>query len=437
MATEVKIPTPDQTTEEVRIVKWCKAPGQPVNKGEVILEIETDKAVLEVECAASGVLLKQLYAEDEIVPVGTVVGLVGEKGEAVGLPEQEQASAPAPQPVQTLPASVTRDASVKASPLARRVAEKLGIDLSQVTGTGHKGKIMAPDVEKFSAPAPAADMVEGRVLVSPNARRLAKELGVDLSKVRGSGAKGRITGKDVKHYAESAPVTATGTPQAGTVVPLTRMRRAIGISLQGSSQERPHFNVTMSVDMTRAMQMRAKFNESRPKDARLSVNHLVIMACAKCLRQFPAVNSRFEGDQISYLPDVNMGIATAVEEGLVVPVLINADELDWDELISQSKRLVEEARNGKIIGAGKGTFTISNLGMFGVDYFTAIINPPESAILAVGAVKNEAVDIGGAVGLRPIMKLTLCSDHRVVDGVVAAEFLASMRIYLEEQIVCP
>jgi pyruvate dehydrogenase E2 component (dihydrolipoamide acetyltransferase) len=215
------------------------------------------------------------------------------------------------------------------------------------------------------------------------------------------------------------------------------MRRAIGISLQGSSRERPHFNITMSVDMTRAMEMRSNFNESRAEDARLSVNHLVIMACGKSLRQFPAVNSRFEGDQISYLPDVNIGIATAVEEGLVVPVLVNADELDWDELISQSKRLVEEARKGKIIGAGKGTFTISNLGMFGVDYFTAIINPPESAILAVGAVKNEAVDVGGAVGLRPIMKVTLCSDHRVVDGVVAAEFLASMRIYLEEQIVCP
>jgi pyruvate dehydrogenase E2 component (dihydrolipoamide acetyltransferase) len=437
MATEVKIPTPDQTTEEVRIVKWCKAPGQVVNKGEVILEIETDKAVLEVECAVSGVLLKQLFAEEQIVPVGTVVGLVGDKGEPVGLPAQGEPSAPAPQPVQTLPPSVTRDASVKASPLARRVAEKLGIDLSQVTGTGHKGKIMAPDVEKFSAPASAADIVEGRALVSPNARRLAEELGVDLSKVRGSGPKGRITGKDVKRYAGSTPATASMGPQPGTVVPLTRMRRAIGISLQGSSRERPHFNVTMSVDMTRAMEMRTKFNESRPQEQRLSVNHLVITACAKSLRQFPTVNSRFEGDQISYLPDVNIGIATAVEEGLVVPVLVNADRLDWDALISESRRLVEEARKGKIIGAGKGTFTISNLGMFGVDYFTAIINPPESAILAVGAVKNEAVDIGGAVGLRPIMKLTLCSDHRVVDGVVAAEFLRSMRIYLEEQIVCP
>ena len=176
MATEVKIPTPDQTTEEVRIVKWCKAPGQVVNKGEVILEIETDKAVLEVECAASGVLLKQLYAEDQIVPVGTVVGLVGDKGEPVGLPAHEQASAPAPQQVQTSPPPVTRDASIKASPLAEKLAKKLGVDLAQVTGTGHKGKIMVPDVEKFSAPAPVADMVEWRILISPNARRLAEKL---------------------------------------------------------------------------------------------------------------------------------------------------------------------------------------------------------------------------------------------------------------------
>ncbi|HUT31276.1 MAG TPA: dihydrolipoamide acetyltransferase family protein [Sedimentisphaerales bacterium] len=437
MATEVKIPTPDQTTEEVRIVKWCKAPGDVINKGEVILEIETDKAVLEVECAASGVLLKQLFAEDQIVPVGTVVGLIGDEGEKLRLPAQQQASAPAPQKVQTAPPAVTPDASVKASPLALKTAEKLGVELAQVTGTGHRGKIMAADVEKFSAPASAADIVEARALASPNAKRLARDLGVDLSKVKGSGPKGRITGKDVERYAESAPAAASAPPQPGTVVPLTRMRRAIGINLQGSSRDRPHFNVTMSVDMSRAIQMRARFNKSRPEDARLSVNHLVIAACAKALRQHPAVNSRFEGDQISYLPDVNIGIATAVEEGLVVPVLVNADRLDWDALISESRRLVEEARKGKIIGAGKGTFTISNLGMFGVDYFTAIINPPESAILAVGAVKNEAVDIGGAVGLRPIMKLTLCSDHRVVDGVVAAEFLRSMRIYLEEQIVCP
>jgi len=185
------------------------------------------------------------------------------------------------------------------------------------------------------------------------------------------------------------------------------------------------------------MEMRTRFNQSRAEDARLSVNHLVIMACGKSLRQFPVVNSRFEGDRISYLPDVNIGIATAVEDGLVVPVLVNADKLDWDELISQSGRLVQEARKGKIIGAGKGTFTVTNLGMFGVDNFTAIINPPESAILAVGAVRNEAVDVGGVVGLRPIMKVTLCSDHRVVDGVVAAEFLRSIRIYLEEQIICP
>lgn len=436
MATEVKIPTPDQTTEEVRIVKWCKAPGDIVNKGEVILDIETDKAVLEVESAVSGTLLKQLFAEEQIVPVGTVVAFVGDSDESIEATPQETPSAQQPQKARTPAPAVAHDTSVKASPLARKTAQKLGVDLAQVTGTGHRGKIMAPDVEKSSAAKAEAGPVAGRLLASPNAKRLAEELGVDLRNVRGSGPKGRITGSDVKHYAESAPAPAPTGAQAGTVVPLTRMRRAIGINLQGSARDRPHFNVTMSVDMSRATEMRARFNESRPDDARLSINHIVIAACAKALREHPVVNSRFEEDRISYLPDVNIGIATAVEEGLVVPVLQNADRLNWDELITQSKRLVEEARKGKILGAGKGTFTVSNLGMFGVDYFTAIINPPESAILAVGAVKNEPVDVDGSVALRPIMKLTLCSDHRVVDGVAAAKFLQGIKIFLEQQIVC-
>jgi pyruvate dehydrogenase E2 component (dihydrolipoamide acetyltransferase) len=166
------------------------------------------------------------------------------------------------------------------------------------------------------------------------------------------------------------------------------------------------------------------------------VNHLIIAAVAKALKQFPEVNSRLEEDKVNYLPDVNIGIATALEGGLVVPVLMKADELSWDELVVQSKRIVQQAREGKIIGMGRGTFTITNLGMFGVDCFTAIINPPESAILAVGTVKNEVVDIGGGIGIRPITKLTLCSDHRVVDGVVAAKFLQAIKVYLEEQVVC-
>ena len=436
MATEVKIPTPDQTTEEVRIVKWSKAPGDAVRKGDILLEIETDKAVLEVEAAASGVLIRQLFAEGEMVPVGRVVGFIGEQGEAVQAPSGKTAAAAQPIAAVTAQPLAQEGVPVKASPLAKKVAQKLGVDLAEVPGTGHGGKVMRRDVEDFTASSAATVTPSGRVMVSPNAKRLARELGVDLHSVTGTGPQGRITGMDIQKFA-AATKPAAASPQPGTVVPLTKMRRAIAVNLQGSFRKRPHFNVTMSVDMTRAWQVRSTFNASRPEDKRLSVNHLVIIACARCLRQHPAVNSRFEEDRINYLPDVNIGIATAIEAGLVVPVLTSADKLTWDELVTQSKKLVEDARKGRVSGAGKGTFTITNLGMFGVDSFTAIINPPESAILAVGAVKNEVVDTGQGIGVRPMMKITLCSDHRVIDGVTAAQFLESMKIYLEQEIVCP
>jgi pyruvate dehydrogenase E2 component (dihydrolipoamide acetyltransferase) len=437
MATEVKIPTPDQTTEEVRIVKWSKAPGDTVRKGDILLEIETDKAVLEVEAAASGVLIRQLFAEGEMVPVGRVVGFIGERGEAVQAPSEKTAAAAQPTAAVTAQPLAQEGVSVKASPLAKKVSQKLGVDLAEVPGTGHGGKVMRRDVEGFTASNAATVTSSGRVTASPNAKRLARELGVDLRSVTGTGPQGRITGKDIQKFAAVTKPAAAASPQPGTVVPLTKMRKAIAINLQGSFRERPHFNVTMSVDMTRAWQVRSTFNASRPEDKRLSVNHLVIIACARSLRQHPAVNSRFEEDRINYLPDVNIGIATAIEAGLVVPVLTSADKLTWDELVVQSKKLVEDARKGRVSGAGKGTFTITNLGMFGVDSFTAIINPPESAILAVGAVKNEVVDTGGGIGVRPMMKITLCSDHRVIDGVAAAQFLQGMKIYLEQEIVCP
>jgi len=434
MATELKIPTPDQTTEKVRIVKWQKAVGDAVAKGDVVLEMETDKAVLEVESPAAGVLLKQLAAEDDVVSVGTVVGLIGAEGEAVAAPSEQQASSTGTLETAAMPTPVDKDRAVKVSPVAEKLAARLGVDLADVKGTGHRGKITRHDVEEFANARSAEQASAALGRVSPNAKRLAAELGVDLSTVSGTGPMGRITGKDVRAAAEKKQKPQPAQPQPGTVVPLSRMRKAIGVRLQGSSHDKPHFNVTISIDMTRALDMRTRFNESRPKDRRLSVTHIVITACANALKKCPAVNSRFEADSINYLADINIGIATALDDGLVVPVLANADSLGWDELITQSTRLIQEARKGRIIGLGKGTFTISNLGMFGVDYFTAIINPPESAILAVGGVKNEVVDTDGGIAVRPIMKVTLCSDHRVIDGVVAAQFLNCLKEYLEHEI---
>lgn len=437
MAIEIKIPIPDQTTEEVRIVTWCKGVGDAVKQGEAILEIETDKAVMEVEAAGEGVLLKQLVEVDDMVPVGDVVGFIGPKGADIPDEGADSAEKAATEPQQA-PNSQQTEAGIKATPLARKIAQKKGIDLSKVTGVGPGGRITRGDVEAFDSKEQADTQtagVDGRIFASPNAKRLAKELCVDIGSVKGSGANGRIIGKDVEAYAKSKPSVVAGVgPEAGTEVGLTKMRRAIGINLQNSFRDTPHFNVTMSIDMTKAMKFRDKLNDGKDKSQKVSVNDLVVKACARSLREYPAVNSVMLEDKIKYHADVNIGVATAVEDGLIVPVVPNTDKLDWFELASETKRVVAQARGGKLVGVGKGTFTISNLGMFGVEEFTAIINPPEGAILAVGAVKETVIAVDGMIMVKPMMRVTLCSDHRLVDGALAARFLQSVKHYFEEDI---
>ena len=439
MAIEVKVPIPDQTTEEVRIVEWKKSVGDSIEKGEVILEIETDKAVMEVESTGEGVLLKQLVVVDDMVPVGQVIGFIGESGEVVETAEPAKPAAPAKavedKPVQAAPSAGFTVKKTQATPLARKIAAKTGLDLSGIEGTGAGGKITRKDLTV--APA-VASVHGGRLFASPNAKRLAEELGIDINSVQGTGPNGRVLGDDVVAFSESAPAVsyapAEGQPQPGTEVELTKMRRAIGINLQNSFRDTPHFNVTMSIDMTRAMKFRGEINRGKEKPEKVSVNDLVVKACALALKKYPAVNSKFLEDKIRYEADVNIGVATAVEAGLIVPVVLNTDTLGWKELAAATKDVVSQARGGKLVGFGKGTFTVSNLGMFGVDNFTAIINPPEAAILAVGGLKHQVVSIDGMIGVKPMMKVTLCSDHRVVDGALAAQFLGTVKQYLEEDI---
>lgn len=434
MTVEIKVPIPDQTTEKVRIVGWKKNVGDIVKKGDCLLEIETDKAVMEVESAGDGVVLTQQVSVDDMVPVGQVIGLIGAPGEkAEPVPQQAQ-KADIEAKTGTVSQKKEPAEKTKVSPLAKKIAEKTGINVSAVKGTGLSGKVMKKDVEFFAASA----RQDSRIFASPNARRLAKESGVDLSLLKGSGPEGRIIGKDIAAAAKnsrtagySQPVSG---PRAGTEVELTRIRRAIGVNLQKSFRDTPHFNVTVSVDMTEALKFRADFNSGKEKNERISVNDLVMKAAAMTLRRHPAVNSKFMDDKIKYEANINIGIAAAVEAGLVVPVVLNADKLNFQQLAAETKSVIAQAKNGKLVGAGAGTFTISNLGMFGVDEFTAIINPPEAAILAVGAVRDRVVPVDGMIAIRPILKITLCSDHRVIDGAVAAGFLQSLRLYLEEDI---
>lgn len=380
---EMKVPVPDQTTEEVMLVTWHKKEGDMIQRGDIVLEIETDKATLEVESFGSGVLLKCLADEGATVPVGSVVALLGPAGMDVD------------------------DYVVKPRPSATTATPRIAENPKTI-----------PD---------SSSTRSGAVKASPNARRLARELSVDLREVTGSGRAGRIEGEDVQRHADGP--ADRGYP--GKRVPLSKMRRAIGLNLQRSVLERPHFSVVMTVDMSAALALREKLNQSRSDEKRISVNDLIVDACAKALDQYPAVSSRLEEDSIVYPEHINIGVATAVEEGLVVPVLLKADQLSLEDISDAAKRLSGEAREGRIMNAGKGTFTVSNLGMFGVESFTAIVNPPESAILAVGAIRREVVEREGSIGVRPMMTLTLCSDHRLVDGAVAARFLAAVKARLE------
>jgi len=488
MAIEVKVPIPDQTTEEVRIVEWKKNVGDAVKHGDVILEIETDKAVMEVESAGEGILLQQLVVVDDMVPVGQVIGFIGPAGTAVQAAPVAQTTSSAAPVAQAAPAAsvtapvsplarkiaaktgvnldtvkgtgvhgkimrkdlegaaaVTTGASLSvhggrlfASPNAKRLAMDLDVDIMDVVGTGPNGRIIGSDVESYAAQMPASSVHGGRLFASPNAKRLAEELGVDLYAITGTGPNNRIVGADVIAYAKANPTAAVaaapGQPVPGTEVELTKMRRAIGINLQNSFRDTPHFNVTMSFDMTRAMKLRAELNKGKEKPEKVSVNDLVVKACTIALQKYPGVNSKFLQDRIRYEADINVGVATAVEAGLIVPVVLGADKLSWKELAAATKDVVGQARGGKLVGLGKGTFTVSNLGMFGVDDFTAIINPPEAAILAVGGLKETVVAINGMIGVKPMMTVTLCSDHRVVDGTLAAQFLGAIKLYLEEEI---
>jgi pyruvate dehydrogenase E2 component (dihydrolipoamide acetyltransferase) len=396
-----------QTMEEGTIVSCRVKVGDEVKRGDVVFDIETDKATMEMESPADGFVKAIIFDVGQTVPVASPLIVLAGKDETISQNYIDALKGGKPAEAQTIPQS---------SPVAASSLPPLA-----------------------AAGTTAISESAGRIFASPRAKMAAKDAGVSLAGITGTGPGGRIVEKDVKSgagvLAQQKPVAAPlAGPQAGSEVPLTKMRRAIGGNLQKSWQQSPHFNVTMSINMTRAMNFREQFNRNRQKPQQVSVNDLVVKAVAMALKQYPAVNSKLAEDKIIYHSAVNIGVAAALPEGLVVPVLSDADKLSWDQLQAATKQLVAEAKNGKIVGMGKGTFTISNLGMFGVDHFTAIVNPPECAILAVGAVIDKVVAINKMIAIAPMMQVTLCSDHRLIDGATAAQFLKSLKEYLEEGI---
>jgi pyruvate dehydrogenase E2 component (dihydrolipoamide acetyltransferase) len=405
MATDVKLPRLGQGMESGTIVKWLKAEGEQVEKGEPLFEVDTDKATQEVEAEASGVLLRISVATGEVA-VGDTIAVIGKPGEPVAISDEPATARGAPEePVGGEPAETPfaaaingareqTGARIKASPLARRMARERGIDLATLTGTGPEGRIVAEDVERASVGAPPV----------PAGEPVAVPAGVVLP-----GA-----GEEVEE------------------VPLTNVRRTIARRLT-AAWEVPVFQLTVSADMTNANALLERMSELEP-GLRVTVTDLLTRVCGSALRRHPEVNVQFEETVLRRFGSAHVGIAVAAPQGLVVPVLRSVERLTLREVAARRAGIVERARSGSLQVADLegGTFTISNLGMFGVEQFSAVLNPPQAAILAVGAAVERPVAVAGEVVVRPVMTMTLTVDHRAVDGAPAADFLRTVKTYVED-----
>ena len=437
MATEVLLPQWGMEMAEGTIVKWLKNEGDPIQEGEPLVAIETAKVETDLESIATGVLTYILVPEGATVPIRTLLAVIGEPGEDVPRPASSSPSVSsrgAASPVTRAPVSAGQEgARVQVVPAARRLAQENRIDLALVQGSGPGGRVLIADVERAiasppqsasPAPAPARGDAD-RVQVVPAARRLARQNGIDLATVQGSGPGGRILIADVEQAIAPPPqADAEG-------VPLTGMRRAIASRMMQSLQMMAQVTLTTEADLTSAMTLRAGL--ARQWDG-LSPLAMVIKATARALGDHPRLNAVQGEDQYQVMPSIDIGIAVSLDEGLITPVLRGADGKGLEQIAAESRELSSMVREGraKPEDVTGGTFTITNLGAHGVDGFTPIINPPQVAILGVGRVVEKPVIHDGEIVKGWTMYLSLTFDHRVVDGSPAAEFLETIRCYLED-----
>ena len=443
MATNIVMPQMGYDMREGTVVRWHKQEGEAVNRGEVIAEIETDKATVEFEAYTGGVLRRIVAQAGNVVPVGELIAIITAPGEELPADEPVTANQPAvaeATPALTPPPAVAQPSSpngeVRASPIARRLARERGIDLAVIGGTGPGGRVVEKDVLEYSPPASRAPLEAGpavEVRASPIARRLARERGIDLAAVSGTGPGGRVVEQDVLQY---TPPVEAAEPEAvapGERVELTRMRQAIARVTADSKRAAPHFYLTSDVDMTRAVALRRDVNDTLPADNRVSLNDMVIKACAIALGKHPKFNASFQEDHLQMNSSINIGMAIALEAGLIVPGINNCEGRSLVQIAEASKDLNDRSRNGTLRNEEYSgtTFSVSNLGMFDVDSFAAIIYPPHAAVLAVGTVKQQPVVRDGELAVADIMKATLSTDHRVADGAEAALFLVEVKRILE------
>ncbi|MBI3163078.1 MAG: 2-oxo acid dehydrogenase subunit E2 [Chloroflexi bacterium] len=424
------MPKFDMDQEQATIISWEKRDGDFVKFEETVLTVETDKVAIEVPSPATGTLARIAYKDGDVVPVTTIIAYILKDGETLADLPKADITPPLSKPeVDSVSQTLT---SAQATPVAVRMAKEEGVDLTKVYSSGDK--ITRRDVELYLANQTPASRVA--VAATPAARRVAREKGIDLESVAGSGPRGRVQSADVSKTAKQVPASVSHGREV-EVIPLTGIRRTIAERMQQSFQQSPHIALTVDVDMTEAENVRKRFNAQAEKleQPRVTVTALIIKVVAWALLRNPYINASFNGDSISLWKDVNIGVAAAAPQGLVVPVLKGADKLGVGDINLRLTELAERARENKLKleDVQGGTFTISNLGMFGIRQFRAIINPPESAILAVGSAvrKPIVIDEQDRVEVRPIMSLTLSADHRVIDGIVAARFLSDLVTGLE------
>ena len=449
MAVEITMPQMDQTMTTGKVGKWLVKEGDTVEEGDAVLEIETDKVVHELESPAGGNIAQILVEEGTDVPINAVLAIIGAPGEQIEKreapsPIEEKVAAPkevavgAASPPIPSPAS----GSVKASPSARRLAQQHNVDVTQVRGLGPGGRIIEADVQAYIDSMVAEPAVSDRIIASPLARRLAKEYNLDTATIAGSGPGGRIVRDDVLRAAEAAkavpaePVPAIQPEVApAQVIPVTGIRQIIAERMSLSTQTTASVTLNTEVDVTELIELRTWLNQKlSEKDVTLTYTDLLVKVVAHALREHPRINSTLAEDGIHLIDQINIGVAVALEDGLVVPVLTNADQKGLSVISRETKEIAEKARNNQLNPADLrgGTFTLTNLGMFGIDTFTPIINPPECAILGVGRIVKKPVVHEDEIKIRSMMGFSLSFDHRIVDGAPAAQFLQTVTTYINE-----
>lgn len=440
MSVNVTMPKMGMTMKTGKLSKWYKNESDPVEKGETLFEVETEKITNKIESPGSGLLFQIVVPAGETVPVGTILAVIAQTGEQperiegiqVGEVEEVQAENGGPQAAEAK-AEPQEKKRILSTPSARRLAKELGVDLLNVTGSGPKGKIKDADVLKFHEEGPPTPKI------TPLAAEIAKQEGLDISTITGTGENGKITKEDVEQALAASKAAPEAQLSGARIIPFEGMRRAIADNMHASLQNAAQLTTFTEVDVTEMVRfrdvMRTEF--ARDDSVKISYNDIIVMATARALMRHPIMNSTLVGEEILLHDTVNLGIAVALPEGLIVPKLRNAEKKTLLEIAKEVRQLAKRAREGALTieEVTDGTFTISNVSMLGMDGFTPVLNPPETGILGVGRVIEKPAVYNGEIAIRHMMILSLTFDHRIVDGAPAMTFLRDLARYLAQPLL--